>query len=655
METNILFGIIGIIGIIIVLSIVLIKVKSRNANKLGFTFLIMLFLLIFGVTLFFEKELMSYIGIMNNVTSYSILLSIFVLIFVICIVLVSFNPEGFNKSVGYGLFITIIMFIIITLLLRKYNADGIDLSKSADTISKVTNLLNSFGPVGTIGMGLILIALFIGLLASLGLLQKNIPANNTAALFNYFIIITIIFFSYIFYNKGRKNDINLIPEVGKPFYESKIKYTAGLFLFILFVLGLYFLNPGEIMSKYGGASVFFLLFIGIIMVSLIVYNDYLFNNPNLFGEAYKQENPIKAGAFNMLYVLAGFTISGLLIWGLLKTMGVFRNDADNPHSLRHIVVNLILLTSMLGIIYKIAIAGGFLEKNPYFRLVLNIILYVPCLLVVVTDYLSKLFFSVRYGENINANFQNSKTDYVFLGLAVVLCSAYLFVNSVFFPFVKRQYYKTGGNTLISEPISINQKTSLSSLSKLNELSDPSKINYTYALSFWYYIDALAPNTNSSYIKKTNIVAYGDNLYVKYYSPTNTLYITVKDTSGADDKMYEIEDEDGQRIIYKIEDVLLQKWNNIVLNYSNGTLDIFYNGELAKSAINVVPINTPNKDTKIKIKNIIGVIDDVLSAGTTNGINGKIANMTYFKEPIDYLTINKLYVLFKDSTPPLEGE
>ena len=210
-----------------------------------------------------------------------------------------------------------------------------------------TNLLNSFGPVGTIGMGLILIALFIGLLASLGLLQKNIPANNTAALFNYFIIITIIFFSYIFYNKGRKNDINLIPEVGKPFYESKIKYTAGLFLFILFVLGLYFLNPGEIMSKYGGASVFFLLFIGIIMVSLIVYNDYLFNNPNLFGEAYKQENPIKAGAFNMLYVLAGFTISGLLIWGLLKTMGVFRNDADNPHSLRHIVVNLILLTSML--------------------------------------------------------------------------------------------------------------------------------------------------------------------------------------------------------------------------------------------------------------------------------------------------------------------
>lgn len=665
METNQnIYSLFIIIGIIIIFSIILLNVKSNKANKLGISLLVILCLLIFGFTLYFEKELMQYLSIMNNVTSYNILLCAFVLIFIMCIVLVIFNPNGFNKSVGYGLFITLIVFIIITLLLRKYSADEIDLSKSSDIIGKVANLLNSFGPAGTIGIGLALIALFIGLLSSLGLLQKNIPANNTAALFNYFIIITIIFFSYIFYNKGRKNDITLIPEAGKPFYESKIKYTAGLFLFILFVLGLYLLNPGEIMSKYGGASVFFTLFIGILMLIMIIYNDYLFNNPDKFGGKWKQENPIKAGILNLLYVLAGFTVSGLFLWALLKVMGVFGNDADNANSIRHIVVNLILLISMLGIIYKIALTGGFLQNNPYFRLVLNIILYVPCLLVVVTDFLSKLTFATK--TNMNANFQQSKTDYIFLGLSVLLCSTYLFLNSVFFPFAKHQYYKVGGKTLISNPIPTNNATNVSSISELNEYGENDndmKINYSYALSFWFYLDAM-PTKNI----KTNILAYGDNLHVRYYSPSNTLYVTVKETSedSNNTNMYEI-DEDNQdktkyRIIYKKEDVLLQKWNNIVFNYSNGTLDVFYNGKLEKSAINVVPTNIESNTGKIKNsvprniknKNKSKTVNwDSLIVGKKNGINGQVSNMVYFKEPIDYLTINKLYVLFKDKNPPLE--
>ena len=76
--------------------------------------------------------------------------------------------------------------------------------------------------------------------------------------------------------------------------------------------------------------------------------------------------------------------------------------------------------------------------------------------------------------------------------------------------------------------------------------------------------------------------------------------------------------------------------------------------MVKSAINVVPTNKGvGQDNKEPNNDSDNVINDMLSIGTNNGISGQVANLVYFKEPIDYLTINKLYVLFKDKTPPLE--
>ena len=608
----------------------------------------------FGEKLNYVKEQSKgYVESIGSITGYNILITFVILFLLVSTILVTYNAKGFNESLGYGFFITLIILLIVSLLLRKYNVDEINknlgetggLSGIAGIADKIKNVFNSFGTIESIGIVFVLGALFIVLLASLGLLQKHIPSNNKAALLNYFIIMIFFGMFYYFFKKGRETDANIIPENLQLFYDEKMKYTIIFILFIALVIGLYLFNPYEIMSKYGGASVFFLLFIGVILFAMIRLNSYFFDNPqasDLYKDAPGITSFLKVG-----YVLAALVISGLFMWGLLYILGVFRNDADNPHSLRHIVVNLVLLVSMLGILYKLANAGGFLAKNPYFRLVLNIILYVPCLLVVVTDYLSKLVFSA------NTNIQQSKNDYAFLGLAVLLSGSYLFLDSVFFPFVKHQYYNLGGKTLISQPIPTNMTSNVESISQLNGYTNPNKLNYTYALSFWYYIDALPPNTNSSYQKNTNILACGDNIYVKYYSPSNTLYITVKETQGTTDKMHEL-DEDGYRIVYKKPDVLLQKWNNIVLNYNGGTLDIFYNGELEKSAINVVPTNKGvGQDTSEPGNDEDNVINDMLIVGTSNGISGQLANMTFFKEPIDYLTINKLYVLFKDKTPPLE--
>ena len=63
----------------------------------------------------------------------------------------------------------------------------------------------------------------------------------------------------------------------------------------------------------------------------------------------------------------------------------------------------------------------------------------------------------------------------------------------------------------------------------------------------------------------------------------------------------------------MKNIPYQKWNNFVFNYSGGTLDIFINGKLVSSNINITPV----------------MYYDKMTAGATNGIYGGIRDIVYY--------------------------
>jgi hypothetical protein len=584
--------------------------------------------------------------------------------FLVAIILHIFNPKGFNAAFGYEMFLTAPLLLLLAFLIKEV---FIFKNNPSNSIFSSFSQANEswFLPAIIVVLVLIGLAGVFSMLAIGGIFSDKPPENNTSMILNFVLITAFLITVVMMYNTSKKKDDVKLESLSNPFqdvFALRTKYTLMFFLFVLVIIVLYFVNPYEIMTNYGGPVLFFSLFVGMILLILITVYQYYLANPSK-GNLFKGEQGFASYFIKGLYILGALAISGGLIYAALKMMGVFDQDASNPESWGHIILNLLLFCAMLGIIYKLVNAGGFLDKNPYYRLVLNIILYIPCLLIIALNSVISLF----NGSNKSSIHTPPKPfEYKMLVLSLALLFGYFTWVFLGKPFIRTKYLKQGGQQLVNQPI---QTDVLTNIASFQSLSGTETFNYQYAISFWFYIDSFSPSTNSSYLKVVPILSFGENPAIKYSSTNNTLYITVKqqsdgtnvidyvhkketeikpDTSEkwkekiteAIEKVKEIPfgndiDAEGNRIIYKQPDVLLQKWNHIVLNYNGGTLDVFYNGKLVKSAIEVVPY--------MKM--------DMLTVGTENGISGNVSNLIYFKNPLDILTINTLYTSLKDKNPP----
>lgn len=324
-----------------------------------------------------------------------------------------------------------------------------------------------------------------------------------------------------------------------------------------------------------------------------------------------------------LLTLFGIIISGLIIAWIVS---YFQNLSGQSGTISFIL-NLLLVLVILMLIYKtinVELPGkANSKKDSFFSLIFNLILYIPCLLTNIFSSGVKTFS----GDNSEV-----LGSIILLIFAIVLVIAYYKL-----PSVVELITLQGGTLLVNKPVDTNK---LYTLSSYEELNGTDQFEYQYGLSFWVFLDVNSPSASSASNRFVSLLNYGNKPNILYKASTNTLMITMeqKGLTKTKNKLIDF-DEKGNRIIYRQNNVLLQKWNNIVINYAGGTLDIFFNNELVKSAIEVVPYMTL----------------DNLTIGEDNGINGEICNVVYFKSP---LTTSKMYILYnmvKDKTPPITSE
>lgn len=306
--------------------------------------------------------------------------------------------------------------------------------------------------------------------------------------------------------------------------------------------------------------------------------------------------------FIILFLFIGILIGAIMI--IVYSVG----DTSSSSVTSGIFTSLNIIFG-IGILVFIASMISKSKDNTLISLMFNLVMYIPCLILDIINAVKKEYKST------------TPIAVMVLGFDVALYFAIWVL-----PKIIKYLFDVPGQQLINEPIYTDQPNVLANYENLapDINGKKTKYKYNYALSCWIYINPQPPNTGEEYTTFTSLLNYGNKPNILYKADTNTIMIKMKIKN------------DDEKIIYKSNDFLLQRWNNIIVNYDGGTLDVFINNKLVVSQDSVVPYMS----------------FDQLTCGSTNGIQGGICNVKYYERVLNINEINQVYNSVKNKDPPI---
>jgi len=484
------------------------------------------------------------------------------------------------------------------------------------------------------------IIIFILLLITAVILTIINPLNYFTQSVNVSMYVSLILLFLFFITSSYYKEKNVINTELQKIYNLRQNVFVMSLFFIVIIINILILNPLDIEKTYK-------IILIVLLNICIVLTFYVFFSFSNILDISDRSITLSTALWNTIYksfgILLGLTFIFLLFFILITLLlKVFDQSNNETQTIIQKIMIYIFIIILIGLIFKYVVLK-YLESlnstNSIVKIIYIVLKYltlIPCFIIYVGEFLMNEY---KITKNNDIYF------FIIISIIIVMLMVYYYI---IYPYFLKKYYSNDWELILNKPITLDKEKVVSTYleiyknPKINKNTEKYDNYYKYAISFWFYLDSYGSNKNASYSKDTIILNYGYNPFVTYNALKNVLKISLMDIEllkKCQDSSVNIDDcfDKISNVVYKNKNMKLQKWNNLVLVFNSGILDVFYNNKLVKSGIGI-----PN------ISSLYPLI-----VGTNKGLSGGICNILYLKKNFTLETMNKIYNSVKDKNPPIQ--
>jgi len=408
-------------------------------------------------------------------------------------------------------------------------------------------------------------------------------------------------------------DINFYCETIKSLFTGIIKYfLLAVFLFYAwFTFYIYYKNSFEFLTTYKTLSILGFLTIGFILLLFVIYSL-------SGGSGLEQTSPYVAFISKIGAYFAGFAvIMGIIIYALSKIMSI-------PSTTVQIVsiINFLLLMGLVALILSIfnfnTSSNLTISSNNGLGFIVDfivkLVLYIPCFIIDCSNVLRE-------------QLQLAKKEYTVV--IILLIEIALIASKFLIPKLFNTVINSDGVALTNKVYPLEMKSMVSIPLTMKLMNK----NLNYGVSSWIYIHPVPNNTNEAYIQNTSLINCGNVPDIQFNAEKGALIfaIDVTDVNGGKRTVIAPDKKTGKDI-----KIIYSRWNHVYVNFLDGGMDVFINGDLVISEPNIIPYQNPN-----------GVI-----IGSSPGIYGEMCSLVYYKTPVLAQNVKLMYESMKNMNPPV---
>ena len=386
----------------------------------------------------------------------------------------------------------------------------------------------------------------------------------------------------------------LIDFIKKIFTQENRFILWELVVFYSIILILFRWNPMDISTNYPVACYLFLLFIFFISIIYFLYlKKYYFKYSDLtsflFNDQYQERAAPNLGKLFKNFSTFVVTILTILAF-VIAIIYIIKNIPSAGAFISFLISSMILIGIIFGALFLIK--GYFKNKDNKLLKFINRIL----------EKITNIY--VNYIKPTVTNEKKLIKEDKFKPFWNIFIVEFILITSYFaIPHLFKLIMSHDGIKLLERPIYLNNEQQFPEGDDTlhTKFSDNNIHNYHYSISAWFNLNPQPPNTSKKNNKYTNILNYGNKPKISFNIATNSLRIET-----------EIKNKELTEI-YLSKNIPYQRWNNIVVNYDGGYMDVFLNGNLVSSKSNIVPFMSYEK----------------ITIGEADGLEGGIKNVTFF--------------------------